>query len=119
MTYIRKVKTASGATAVQLATKHKGQIVKIDHIGSAHTEEDLKVLLSIAQKELHPSQIELFPGVPGSIRVEIKQTYSGLLWETLRREYGKLGFGQLEDEVFESLCLTRIVEPTSKIDARH
>lgn len=117
MTYIRKVKTASGATAVQLATKHKGQIVKIEHIGSAHTEEELKVLLSIAQKELHPSQIELFPGVPGSIKVEIKQTYSGLLWETLRREYGKLGFGQLEDEVFESLCLTRIVEPTSKIDS--
>lgn len=117
MTYIRKVKTASGATAVQLATKHKGQITNIEHIGSAHTEEELKVLLSAAQKKMHTHQPELFPNTSGSIKVEIKQTYSRLLWETLRREYSKLGFGQLEDEIFESLCLTRIVEPTSKIDS--
>jgi len=41
MAFIRKVKTASGATAIQIATKQKGRIVNIVHLGSAHTEEEL------------------------------------------------------------------------------
>lgn len=117
MSYIRKVKTASGATAVQIATKQKGKIVRIDHIGSAHTGEELKVLLSIAYRRLQANQMELFSEAPSSLRVGIKRTYSGLLWEALHKEYQKLGFTEIGDEVFESLCLARIVEPTSKIDS--
>ena len=48
MAFIRKVKTTSGATAVQIAYKQKGQIVKIIHIGSAHTEDELRILLDLA-----------------------------------------------------------------------
>jgi len=117
MSYIRKVKTASGATAVQIATKQKGKIVRTDHIGSAHTGEELKVLLSIAYRRLQANQMELFSEAPSSLRVGIKRTYSGLLWEALNKEYQKLGFTEIGDEVFESLCLARIVEPTSKIDS--
>jgi hypothetical protein len=50
MAFIRKVKTASGATAVQIAHKVKGGRVKIVHIGSAHTEEELQILLELARK---------------------------------------------------------------------
>lgn len=117
MAYIRKVKTASGATAVQIATKQKGKIVKLIHIGSAHNEEELQVLLSIAAKKLHDKQMELFPELPLSMKLKTKRTFSGLLWETLRNEYQKIGFSQIEDATFESLCLSRIVEPTSKIDS--
>jgi effector-binding domain-containing protein len=49
MAFIRRVKTASGATAIQIATKQKGQIVKIIHIGSAHTGEELAILLALAR----------------------------------------------------------------------
>jgi len=28
-----------------------------------------------------------------------------------------LGFNELEDEVFEALCIARIVEPVSKLDS--
>jgi transposase len=107
MAFIRKVKTASGATAIQIATKQKGRIVKIVHIGSAHTEEELKVLLSL----------ELLPEPQPSLRVGLKRSFSGLLWNTLQDQYEKIGFGRLKDEVFKALCLARIVEPTSKIDA--
>ena len=117
MTYIRKVKTASGGTAVQIVKKQKGKIVDLTHIGSAHNEEELRILLSIAMKKLHANQLPLFPDLPVSLRIKTKQTYSGLLWQTLRNEYQKLGFTQLADETFESLCLARIVEPTSKIDS--
>ena len=117
MTFIRKVKTASGAPAVLIATKQKGHIVKIDHVRSAHTDEELQVLLSLARKKIAAKQIELFPEAASSLLIGIKRTYSGLLWESLRNEYHKLGFTKLEDEVFEAICLSRIVEPTSKIDS--
>jgi hypothetical protein len=117
MTYIRKVKTASGGTAVQIVRKQKGKIVDLIHIGSAHNDEELQILLSIATKKLHANQFELFPEVSSTLKVSVRKTYSGLLWETLLKEYEKVGFTMLEDDVFRALCLARIVEPTSKIDS--
>jgi len=117
MSFIRKVKTTSGATAIQIATKQKGQIVKIVHIGSAHTEEELKVLLALARKQIQGNQLELLPEQQPSLRVGLKRSFSGLLWNTLQDQYEKIGFGRLKDEVFKTLCIARIVEPTSKIDA--
>lgn len=117
MAFIRKVKTASGATAVQIAYKVKGRIVKITHIGSAHHEEELQILLGLARQRLQADQLELLPETRSSLRVGIKRSFSGLLWNTLREQYSQLGFNQLEDEVFEALCIARIVEPVSKLDS--
>lgn len=117
MAFIRKVKTSSGATAVQIAYKVEGRIVKIIHIGSAHNEEQLNILVAMARKRLQGEQLELFPGIKISLRVRIRRSFSGILWHTLREQYHQLGFAQLGDEVFEALCIARIVEPTSKLDS--
>lgn len=117
MAFIRKVKTTSGATAVQIAYKQKGKIVKIIHIGSAHSDEDLKILLALARKRLQQNQLPLFPEKQTTLQVGIKRSFSDLLWKTLRKQYQKLGFTRLNDEVFEALCLARIVEPSSKLDS--
>ena len=117
MAFIRKVRTASGATAVQIAYKQKGKVVKILHIGSAHTKEDLNILVTLARKRLHANQLSLFPESQPSLRVGIKKSYSGLLWNILREQYRLLGFDRLNDEIFEALCIARIVEPTSKLDS--
>jgi hypothetical protein len=117
MAFIRKVKTASGATAVQIAYKAEGRIAKIIHIGSAHNEEELNILLGLAHKRLQADQLELFPEMHSSLRVGMRRSFSGLLWRCLREQYRQLGFAQLEDEVFEALCIARIVEPTSKLDS--
>jgi hypothetical protein len=117
MAFIRRVKTTSGATAVQIAYKQKGRVVKIIHIGSAHTEGELNILLALARKRLQDNQLELFPEPQSSLRVRIKRSFSALLWNTLREQYDQLGFTRLEDEVFEVLCIARIVEPTSKQDS--
>lgn len=100
----------------RLQPNKKSRLVKIVHIGSAHTEEELAVLLALAHKQLQGSQLELLPEPKPSLRVGLKRSFSGLLWNTLQEEYEKIGFSRLKDEAFKALCLARIVEPTSKID---
>ena len=117
MAFIRKVRTASGATAVQIAYKQKGKVVKLLHLGSARTKEELNILVALVHKRLHENQLSLFAGSQSSLRVGIKRSFSGLLWNILREQYQKLGFGKVSDEIFEALCLARIVEPTSKLDS--
>ncbi len=116
MAFIRKVKTSSGATAVQIAYKVGGRIVKIIHIGSAHNKEELDLLVAIARKRLFTNQPELLPQTD-TLQIKTKRSFSALLWNTLQEQYTELGFDQLNDEVFEALCLSRIVEPTSKLDS--
>lgn len=117
MAFIRKVKTASGATAVQIAYKSYGRIVSIEHIGSAHTDKELSILLSLAKERLHVGQQSLFPAPVTAFRVGIKQTFSRLLFKVLKEQYDYLGFAKLGDEYFTYLSIARIVEPTSKLDS--
>lgn len=118
MTFIRKVKTASGATAVQIVRKSSGRIVKVQHLGSAHTKEELEVLMSLANKRLHEGQQVLFPDSKTTpFRIELKQSYSSLLYQVLKEQYQSLGLSRLDDKYFADLCIARIVEPTSKLDS--
>jgi len=119
MAYIRKVKTSSGATAVQVVCKIHGKIVHLNHIGSAHNEDELHVLLGLAKQRLIGFQQSLFSSDKEELKLKIglKQSFSGLLFQVLTEQYRKLGFSQLADQDFASLCLARIVEPTSKLDS--
>lgn len=49
MAYIRKFKTTSGATGVQVCYKEGNQVVKTVHVGSASSEKALRKLISKAQ----------------------------------------------------------------------
>jgi hypothetical protein len=57
--YVRKVRTASGAVAVQVVTKAHGELTDVQHVGSAHTDAELALLLHTARELLHPGQGEL------------------------------------------------------------
>ena len=50
MAYVRKVRTTSGAVAVQVARKDHGRVVILAHLGSAHTDAELGILLHAAQQ---------------------------------------------------------------------
>ena len=50
MAYVRKVLTASGAVAVQVARKDHGRVVILAHVGSAHTDAELGILLEQARQ---------------------------------------------------------------------
>ena len=53
---MRKVRTASGAVAVQVVTRRGRQVERIEHVGSAHTDAELALLLAAARKRLSPGQ---------------------------------------------------------------
>jgi putative transposase len=58
--YIRKFKTASGATGVQVCYKEHSRVVKTVHVGSANSPEGLEKLLVKAQKIIDEGKRSLF-----------------------------------------------------------
>jgi len=120
--YVRTVKTASGATAVQIVYSfHRGSR-DIDHIGSAHDDAELELLKAAARQRLAAGQGELDLGldaVAAGGPLPITASRMGCLLDALSRAYDVLGFGQASgaDEVFRGLVLARIIEPVSKADS--
>ena len=51
---MRRVKTASGATAVQIVHKRGRRVLSIEDIGSAHTDDEVFLLLQVAGNAAMP-----------------------------------------------------------------
>lgn len=119
--YVRTVKTASGATAVQVVWSNRLGSRRMDHIGSAHTPEDVEILKAGAQQRLTEGQDELdFGGGPPRGRaLTIRGSRAEHLWEALSAGYRAVGLESASgaDAVFKQLVLARIIEPTSKLDS--
>ena len=119
---MRRVKTASGATAVQIVHKRGRNVVGIDHIGSAHDDAALALLLHAARERRHAGQhaleldLDTAPAPDRSGRPVVEATGSLILWDALSSVYDALGFSAVRDEAFRALVLGRIIEPTSKVD---
>lgn len=116
------MKTASGATAVQIVHKRGRRVLNLEHIGSAHTDDELALLLQIAEERLHAGQLTLdldgagdSAGPTGTSAV-VEGTSSLILWEVLNGLYYDLGLDRLGDDAFRALVLGRVIEPTSKAD---
>jgi len=120
--YLRKVKTRSGATAVQIVEKRHGQRVIVEHLGSAHTDAELAALMRAGHDKLHAGQPALELGIDphgapvGAVAV-VAGTRSKLLTDAIRASWGRLGFTVIDDEAFFQLVAARLVEPTSKRDS--
>jgi hypothetical protein len=144
--FIRRVRTASGATAVQIAEYAGGRQRIVKHVGSAHTEAELGVLLDRARELLEDPEQEVFdlgvepsprtvelasePGDRGLLEAPASRpargragpgrvvgTASRVLFEALSAVFTDLGFDVVGDEVFRDLVIARIVEPTSLLDS--
>ena len=138
MVFVRKVPTRSGATAVQIAEYSGGRQRILAHVGSAHTEAELGVLLERARALLtDPAQLVLDvqatpappvagllkpPGTatlfdadesPPTVRRDgpgrVVGTDSRVLFGALSAVYADLGFDTLGDRVFRDLVLARVV----------
>jgi hypothetical protein len=146
MAWVRRVRTASGSTAVQIAESVAGRRRIVRHVGSARDEAELGLLMEEADRLLEddrqgvldlgitpqarraamipgPGQPALFGGGPAPAarrvvpRARTLKTASRLLYDVLAGVYADLGFDALGDEVFRDLVIARVVEPTSLLDA--
>lgn len=121
-------------------------MIDIDHLGSAHTDAELALLLATAQERMAPGQGMLDVGDVCQVAVSttdiadwtssqglsskpvdgrratvpagvrLLSTSATLLWDVLTSTYTFLGFDVLDDEAFRAMVLARIIEPTSKAD---
>lgn len=122
MAYVRTVKTASGATAVQIVHSTRRGSRSIEHLGSAHDEQEVEALKAAARQRLAQGQGEFDLGLDAAASsgpLPIVASRMGHLWDALSRAYEVLGFDAAAggDEVFRQLVLARIIEPTSKQDS--
>jgi hypothetical protein len=122
--YLRTVKTASGARAVQIVYSSRRGSRDIEHIGSAHDDAELELLKAVARQRLAAGQGELelglgFGGRAGGGPLPITSTRMGPLLDALEYAYRVLGLERAAggDEVFAQLVIARIIEPASKLDS--
>jgi hypothetical protein len=120
--FVRTVRTASGATAVQIVWSWRRGSRSIEHIGSAHDAVELAALKTAAAARLAAGQTELDLGLSGGVQpgaLPIISSRMSHLWSALCAAYRALGFELVAkgDTVFRDLVLARVIEPTSKLDA--
>jgi hypothetical protein len=120
--YVRTVKTASGATAVQIVYSSRRGSREIEHLGSAHGDAELELLKVAARQRLAAGQGELDLGLDGGAAsgpLPIIASRMGCLADALEHAYRVLGFDEASggDEVFAQLVAARIIEPVSKADS--
>ena len=124
--FLRKVKTASGAMAVQIAVKEGHRDKVIEHLGSAHTQAELAALMEIGRRRIAPGQLALdlspVPSAPppassgpANVGAVVASKRSALLWDVLHGAYTRLGLGEAVggDRACEQMVLARLIEPTT------
>ncbi len=95
MPYVRTVKTASEATAVQIVYSSRRGSRDIEHIGSARDDAGLELLKAVARQRLAAGQGELDLGLdtaaPGG-PLPVTSSRMGCLLDALEHAYQVLGF---------------------------
>lgn len=118
---VRVVKTASKANAVQVVRYQNNKRVILQHIGSAHNDEELNELILIAEEWIKEfsNQLSIFPEEPPNGLLHLKHcTFVGVkyhfFYELINTIEDKIGFGDLP-VLLNDLVAIRIFEPASKL----
>jgi transposase len=120
---IRKTRTASNATAVQVVRYERRRVVVLKHIGSAHREEETLVLVNKAREWIAWStlQVPLFSNGANDMvaksALRLTGTSHRFTYAALTAYAQRCGFNALEDTLLLDLAIMRLVEPTSKLRA--
>lgn len=118
---IRKVRTGSGATAVQIVQYVKRKCVVVRHLGSAKTDEELAALWQEAEivREQLCVQPSLFARIPQkqilhAEHLSLQSVTHQFALNFLRDCFRVCGLSFL-NPLYLDLALMRIIEPTSKL----
>ena len=124
MYHIRKTKTSSNATAVQVVCYVKRKVKIAKHIGSGHSSEEIEKLLKIARAwtEKETKQKTLFAEndqTKNTFTLLNKCQYLGVrysfIYEILTKLLNHFEFTTLGNSLLHDLIIMRIIEPASKL----
>lgn len=126
MLYVRTIKTASSATAVQVVRYRDRKRIVVKHIGSAHTQEKLASLKQTAQKwiDQETKQQYLFPAerkITSTLVSIDKLRNLGFRYtfahEVLTEIFRLMQFHTLGSSLLLDFVLIRIIQPASKLES--
>jgi transposase len=119
---IRKVRTASGAVAVQVIRYAQGKRIIVRHIGSSHTDDELAVLCQEAEtvREQLSQQPSLFSVIEKGSKLlhedhlQLSSVTHRFAYTSLKKCSQLCGLAFLHP-LYQDLALMRIIEPASKL----
>jgi len=121
--FIREVKNRSGSISIQIINKSSGKYRVVKTVGCGAQRHELERLKVIARQEIE--QLEKQPSLFSSENDElIEATISSLHNSSIRtvgpelifgRIYDHIGFGQIKEELFRHLVISRLAFPLSKL----
>lgn len=121
---LRRVKTKSGATAIQAVVKGGHQTKMVQHFGSGHSDREIEILEQVATSWLttHNDQLDMFSSIKqqASPLVSLEHlSHLGskpkLMYELISQIITLFGFDQVIDPLIADLVFMRLVQPTSKL----
>lgn len=123
-TRVRRVKTKSGATAIQVGFYQGKRFILHKHLGSAKEPGKIRELenMAAAYIQAHSSQLP-FNFNPASEEVLYKRGIRSqasrltTAYDYLEKVYRRVGFDELASEVVKHLVMLRVLEPASKIQS--
>lgn len=119
---IRKVKTHSGSTAVQVGKYIGKRFVLTKHIGSSKDSKKIDELIGIAKEYIHSHspQMELnFNPQSDEILfkrgVKVEKSCLSEAFEYLDGIYQRIRFHRMKNDILKHFAIIRVLEPASKI----
>jgi len=121
--YIRENKNRSGSVSVQIIIKIKGVNKVIKTIGCGTHRHEIDRLKILAQQEIDRLELKasLFPSEHDEMVEGIFLSLSNSNIRTVGPElifgriYDRIGFGQIKEELFRHLVISRLAFPLSKL----
>ena len=121
--FIRKNKNRTGSYSVQIISKSSGKYKLVKTIGSGSTEQELQRLTYLAKQEIErlSQQPKLFISETDTVAENLFSTLNNASVRTIGPEiifgkiYDSIGYGEINEELFRYLVISRLVFPLSKL----
>lgn len=123
--FVRKNRNRGGSVSVQIISKQRGRYKVVETVGTASDPDEVEKLVVRAQNKIDfpDGQRQLFSMLSeADITVEnFVDNLSNLQIRTLGPElifgtlFDRIGFGDIEEELFRHLVIARLAYPTSKL----
>jgi hypothetical protein len=123
MASIRKVKTGSGATAVQVVRYKNRKVVVEKHVGSTHDTSEIPALIARAetwisnewqQEKLFPDKKQRMLDLENAHYLGVRYNFA---YNVLQAVLKDMGWNALKLPLLNDLVCMRIIEPSSKLRA--